>query len=543
VERYPKSAQVADARLALAQCQFETKELRPATATLQPLTAPGAAKGDTLAAAWFLLAQCQARLNESAAAITAFKASVDAAPQGPYAPRALAALGSLYTATGKSAEARDTYALLSRKFADSPQAGDALMRAADSARDAGHYDEAARFYSQVLDQKADTATVAKARLGLAQSVTQLGKTEQALRALNDLLASRPSPDLTVRAHFFAAEAQEKAGRSEEAVKAYQAALALAPRPEVAAACLLRVGALESQLKQYGPSAEALNRLLTQYPKSALVPEALYELGWGFLTQKQTAKARPYFERLITEYGSHELAADAAFRVAEADFSAGQFAKAAGRYRLAVAAPSGKDLADKAWYKLGWCYREMKDYSHAAEAFLKVPNDFPRSDLVPESRLRAGEALLTENRPKEALVEFTRLIEESRGNKGAADLETRAQLGAGECRLKLGDADTGIAILRQVAVTGNGPLGAEAQAKIADSFFDRGMYKAAGEEYLRVTVLFHSSTQAPYAQYRIGETYLKLGDTGSASGAFHKVIDGWSDSPWAEKARQRLNGGR
>ena len=27
----------------------------------------------------------------------------------------------------------------------------------------------------------------------------------------------------------------------------------------------------------------------------------------------------------------------------------------------------KDLADKAWYKLGWCYREMKDFSHAAEA--------------------------------------------------------------------------------------------------------------------------------------------------------------------------------
>jgi TolA-binding protein len=284
-------------------------------------------------------------------------------------------------------------------------------------------------------------------------------------------------------------------------------------------------------------------LLSQYPKSALVPEALYELGWGFLEQKQTAKARPYFERLIAEYGTHELAADAAFRVAEADFGAGQFAKAAGRYRLAAAAPAGKELADKAWYKLGWCYREMKDYSHAAEAFLKVENEFPRSDLAPESRLRAGEALLTENRPKEALVEFTRLIGESRGKPSAGDLDVRAQLGAGECRMKLGDADAGIAILRQVAVTGNGPLGAEAQAKIGDSFFERGQYKAAVEEYLRVTLLFHSSAEAPYAQYRMGESYLKLGDTPSANGAFRKVIDGWGDSPWAQKARSQVSGGR
>src|SRR5260370_42626010 len=95
------------------------------------------------------------------------------------------------------------------------------------------------------------------------------------------------------------------------------------------------------------------------------------------------------------FATHGRGADAAFRVAEADFSAGQFAKAAGRYRLAVAAPSGKELADKAWYKLGWCYREMKDYNHAAEAFLKVPTDLPRSDLAPERRLRAGESLLTE----------------------------------------------------------------------------------------------------------------------------------------------------
>ncbi len=382
------------------------------------------------------------------------------------------------------------------------------MRAADSAREAGRFDEAARFYAQIVGQKGEPTTVAKARLGLAQSLGQSGKTDQALQVLDELLASRPSPDLTIRAHFAAAEALEKAGRAEEAVKAYQATLVQEPHPEVAAPCLLRVGALQSQLKQYGPSAEALNRLLKQYPKSALVPEALYELGWGFLEQKP-----------------------------------------AGRYRQAVAAPSGKELADKAWYKLGWCYREMKDYSHAAEAFLKVPADYPRSDLAPESRLRAGEALLSENRPKEALAEFTRLIEENRGKPGtrgtqvSADLDPRAQLGAGECRLKLGEVDAGIAILRQVAVTTNGPLGAEAQAQIGDSFFARGGYKAALEEYLRVTMLFHTSSQAPYAQYRIGETYLKLGDTPSASGAFHKVIDGWGNTPWADKARQRLNGGR
>src|SRR5439155_26747274 len=112
-----------------------------------------------------------------------------------------------------------------------------------------------------------------------------------------------------------------------------------------------------------------------------------------------------------------------------------------------------------------------------------------------------------------------LIEQARGKQENTELVPRAQLGAAQCRLKLGDADAGIAILRQLAVTGNGPLGAEAQAKIADSFFERGQYKSAVDEDLRVTVPLGSTTPAPYAQYRLGETYLKLGDTTAANSAF------------------------
>src|SRR5262249_48392709 len=155
-----------------------------------------------------------------------------------------------------------------------------------------------------------------------------------------------------------------------------------------------------------------------------------------------------------------------------------------------------------------------------------PTDYPQSDLAPESRLRAGEALLAQNQPRPALVHFTRVIEQARTKKEFADLGVRAQLGAAGCRLKLGDPDAGIAILRQVAVTGNGPLGADAQAMIADSFFDRGLFKNARDEYLRVTMLFSTTPRAPYAQYRLGETLMKLGDTAAAASAFRKVTDGW-----------------
>jgi cellulose synthase operon protein C len=541
LERYPKSGQAAAARLALAQCQFEGKEFGPAAATLQPLTSPGASKGDTLAAAWFLLGQCQSRLSKPDEAVTSFQASVDAAPQGPYAPRALAAMGSILTARGKTTEAGEVYALLSRKYSDAPQAGDALLRAADSARAGGRHEEAVRLYSQVVAQKAEPGAVAKARLGLAQSLAQTGKPDAAVRTLEELAASKPEPAIAVRARFVAGEVQEKAGQPDEAIRHYEAALALQPGPEVAAACLLRVGALRSQQKQFAPAADALNRLLTKYSKSSLVPEALYELGWALLEQKQTAKARPYFERLINEFGQHELTADAAFRVAEADFAARQYAKAAPRYRLAATAPAGKELADKAWYKLGWCYREMKEHAHAAEAFGKVPTAFPKSDLAPESRLRAGEALVAQEQFKPALTQFMQLIEQLRGKREGAELLPRAQLGAGQCRLKLGDTDAGLAILRQVAVTGNGAIGAEAQAGIGDSFFERGQYKVAREEYLRVTLLFESTPSAPYAQFRLGDTCTKLGDTMAAQGAYRKVIEGWPDSYWAQQARQRLGG--
>jgi TolA-binding protein len=244
-----------------------------------------------------------------------------------------------------------------------------------------------------------------------------------------------------------------------------------------------------------------------------------------------------FEQLLANYSSHPLAADAAFRLAEAARKEGKLPLAQEHYRIAAA--SETQAAAPAAYQLGWLFRGKKSFDEAAKAFMVVVTRFPKSELAPEARIRAGEAFLELEQDKPALEQFEAVV------KGAAKIDPKlviqARVGAAFARLMQGDFDAARAVAEEAALPANGWYGGRAQLVRAEALFLKEGPKAAVVEYTRGASLFSRYKDvAAEALFRAGECYDKLGNAKSAQAAWQRVLDLYSDTEWADRSRMRIS---
>lgn len=552
VERYPKHPRAPAARLGVAHCRWDRKEFAGAREALESAIDSGGLAPESHANALLLLGRCHERLGDDAKAEVAWKAVVETYPKSAAAPRALAALAEHYTARGRAREAERAQSDLSERYPKSPATAATRRRAGDAERQAGRYDAAIRHYQAALAAEPEPAAAASIRLSLAAAYLRLEKPDAALAECRRLLDASPDEATSDRARLMMAAAHEKQGRRDEAVALYRAVAERQPASPVAPQALLQWGRLLSDAWQYPQARATLERLLKEHPKSKLAPDALYEIGWAASEGSDPAGARAAWERLLKEHPTHALAPEAAFRLGEQEYAARRYEAAAAYYRQA-ARPSGSQPEldrrpagearepgegdDRAWYKLGWCYRQLGRHQAAAEAFGKVYTLYPKSELALESRLRAGEALAEQGDFSSAREQFAIVVKEGGGTEGHL---LRAKLGLARTRLRAGEFEAALAELRALARTANGAVGAEAQYRIGEAFSSRKEHAKALEEFLRVTMLFgnYPAWAAP-AQYQIGETHRLMGNTREAHAAYRRCVEAYGGSRWAELSRRRL----
>jgi TolA-binding protein len=264
--------------------------------------------------------------------------------------------------------------------------------------------------------------------------------------------------------------------------------------------------------------------------------AYYDASGG----KQKALAMPLFTRLEKEYPEHGLGVDATFRLAEEDFAAKRFAPAAERYQRVAGSPQGGPLADKALYKLGWCRRELKDMAGAVLAFRQVPTRNPKSELVPESRLRLGEALAAQNDRAEATRILRELISPQRpGRDDERWLDAQARVALAGIYLTDGEPDAALETARPAANTAFLGTGMRAQLLCGEAQFAQKRWKEAVTEYLKLDLYERVDEVHAQAHYRIGECAEKLGKRDEAKQYWQEVAKNYPDTEWAQKAKERL----
>jgi TolA-binding protein len=479
-------------------------------------------------------AQLQLKQPEGAAAL---KEVLDQYPTSPAAPQVARTLLNYYRDAKQDAQAEALEKLIAQRYRGVLVASDGMLDDAAKQLTAGKLDQAAKLYRQVLDSRPDRVSRLKAHGGLARIAAAQKKAPEVERELSAMRADGASPDLVARTAFEAGGTFERGGDAAAALSLYRTARELGPDQDTAPSVLLSLSRLLADAHKPAEAAPLLDELIAKYPKSPAAPAGLYAQAWSHLERKETAPALAAFEKLLADYPAHPLAADAAFRLGEAARKEGKLPIAQERYRLAAA--SETPAAAPAAYQLGWLLRGKKAYDDAAKAFMVVVTRFPKSELAPEARVRAGEAFLELEQDKPALEQFEALLKSSA--KVDPKLLIQARVGAAFAHLMEGDFDAARAAAEEAALPANGWYGGRAQLVRAEALFLKEGPKAAVVEFSRGASLFSRYKDvAAEALFRAGECYDKLGNAKSAQAAWQRVLDLYGDTEWADRCRMRIS---
>jgi len=533
-QRPGSSAELAGAYV--AQARLEQGDAPGALARTAPLLARKELAPEARAVALAAQGRAQLQLKQPEGAV-ALKEVLDQYPASPAAPQVARTLLNYYRDAKQDAQAEALEKLIAQRYRGVLVASDGTLDDAAKQFSAGKLDQAAKLYRQVLESRPDRISRLKAHGGLARIAAAQKKAPEVERELSAMRADGASPDLVARTAFEAAGTFDRAGDATAALGLYRAARESGPDQETAPSVLLALSRLLADANKPAEATPLLDELIAKYPKSPAAPAALYARAWGHVERKETAQALTAFEKLLADYPAHPLAADAAFRLGEAARKEGKLPAAQERYRIAAA--SETPAAAPAAYQLGWLLREKKAYDDAAKAFMVVVTRFPKSELAPEARIRAGEAFLELEQDKPALEQFEALLKDTA--KVDPKLIIQARVGAAFAHLMQGDFDAARAVAEEAALPANGWYGGRAQLVRAEALFLKEGPKAAVVEFSRGASLFSRYKDvAAEALFRAGECYDKLGNAKSAQAAWQKVLDLYGDTEWADRSRMRIS---
>ncbi|MBI4227678.1 MAG: outer membrane protein assembly factor BamD [Candidatus Omnitrophica bacterium] len=164
------------------------------------------------------------------------------------------------------------------------------------------------------------------------------------------------------------------------------------------------------------------------------------------------------------------------------------------------------------YDYAAAFYEHQDYQRAVKEFLRLVRHYPKSSQAPDAQYFAGQCYELLGQPYQAFVTYKKLVEIYPYSARFKDAIARS--------FAIGEAFHGGVKVRPIQPI---PLAVPALDKAVEIFE-------------------HIVTQAPYgeygdkAQFRLGQTYRKLGQYGEAMKAFEKLVQDYKLSPWVEEAR-------
>jgi TolA-binding protein len=544
LQRPTKTSSTSLAALGLAQCRVDQQHYKEAVPVLAELLKKNDLPTETRAPALFLMGQAQAQLKQYDQAILAYRELVDKHEQSPHAASAAASLAILYREAKRDREAEEITGRLVSKYGKTPAAIQALLSLADGQRDKGNLAGAIDLYQKAL-AGAPTPTdrgLANAGLALCYAGSKPPDVQKANAALKALGEAGLEPGYEASVRYHAGFAYERAQLPDPALEQYRTALAKNPPADLAALLGLRSGSLLANQRRFDEAAALLKGVIQQSPAPKVLPEALYELAWVYLDTNKPADARPYFERLEKEFADHKLSVDATFRLAEDDYANKQLASAMPRYEKVANSPLASELQiqDKAWYKLGWCARELKQTQKLILGFSMVVTKFPNSELAPESRLRAAEAMAEKGDLKEAADLLRPLVAVKPANDAERWLVAQAQVVMGGIYLKQNEYAAAEKTAEPAATTAFGQTGAQAALIVAEAQFAQKQYKDALTNYLKVITIFRARGDIDaQCRFKIAECADKLGQREQAKQYWQDVVKDYPDTEWAQKSKERL----
>ena len=579
-ERYAKlietradSPDVPAARFRLAWIKYFDKDYDGAAALLARLD-PGKTDRALLAEAEYLRGNCLLEKAQDAEAAEAFGKYLAAKEAKRYRDDAMLKSGLALVRAGKRSEAVATFRRFLSQHASSPLRPEAEYQLAEALAAEKQFDQAAVHYKAVADRFADHRLAPFALYGLGACLTEKGSVAEAGAAFGRLAAKHPDSDLVPQALYYQASALAQSKKYAEARTAYKTMIDRFAGHDLAPAAMLGLGLVLEKEEKYEEAAALFRKLSAQAKDDKTREQAAYELAWSLKQAGKDKDAAAAYQALARKFPNSPLAADAFFHLAEVPYAEKKFDAAADLYEKALAAATDDRLKDNLLYRLGWCRWHQKKYPEAAALFDRLVAEAPKSDLVAEALLQAGEAHALAGKPAEAIQRLSKLLDPK---YKAFEHAARGRLRLGEAQALLGRLDQAVATFtaleqaypkytamaevqfslgkalydlkrhdqararfqKALAMTDT-ETAAKGQFYIGETLLAQDNPREALKAYLRVVALWGAYKEwAAAAQFEIGKCYQNLDKAKDAREAFQTVIDTYGDTKWAAPAKQQL----
>jgi TolA-binding protein len=530
LEKYPNHVDVSLWRVRHAMGFYLQKKYRETIDALEPAMA-SIRSPELVCEAQFLLGSSKLELNESEAAAKALEAALAANPTWRRADEARLALAAADRRAGHLDQVQANLRRLIADFPASPLLEQAYDRLGEACYLAGDYHSAAEAYQALIDRWPQSPRAPQALYALAAAQLDQKNPAAAERSLDMLLKKSPEAKLAARGRFLRGQVRYQFRKYAEAADDLQSALpaGLSAKEESDARYLL--GLCRMGLKQYPPAAAAFGDLLQHDPQYALADTAQYELAWALSLGGDEPKAADAFAEILKKYPQSPRVAEAEYNAGELAAKAKQYAKALPHYFAAQEKAGKAEPAEKALFKLGWCYYQQGDFGHAAESFRYQGYAFPQGPLAGEAAYFEAESLFRGEKHAEALAAYERWKTFSSPEEQAQSLLHAAQ-SAGRLKQWEKSLDWAAQCVRQFPA-----LPAASEALFQQGWAQQNLGKTieALALYQQIIDRAPNAEVAARAQFQIGQLQFDQKQYNEALQSFVKVVYGYSFPRWQAEA--------
>ncbi len=566
-------------RYLLAAAQEGLGRFEDAIQTLGPVLerAEGRLKSDAqLVAGASLLA-----LKRYAEAVPPLEAFLAANPEGDAALRARGALAIAYARTDKLEESKT---LFSKLFAEEPDhslltsVSEQLAEAAYAGGDAAW---SATLFHWLIRHGGTAEYRRKGLAGAAWSHYRQGELDEASELFAELLETEPPAPMAAEALLTRGRILQEQDQFDAALAMFDQIIAKYAELKEYPLALLAAARLRRQLDQHRQSAALYKRLADEFPELPERDAVLYEWSWVLFDQDEVDASNKLLAELRAEYPESRYWADATYRLAGRAFQAKDYAAAAEYSDEILASDTEGDLREHALYMLARiAAAEAEDngrWQLVRERFDRLLEQFPETSMRRVAEFWIAEALYRQQEYEQSLAEFDRLAQRSQGQDSewlAMIPLRRAQLLAhqrkwkeakavaakiaeqypefqqqyeadyvlGRCLAAEGYLDEAREAYQRVIRSEDGAkteTAAMAQWMIGETYFHQKRYDAAMREYLRVARLYAYPNWQAAALLQGAKCRELLGEPREAAMLYAEIIEEYSDTPFAEKAREQL----
>jgi TolA-binding protein len=530
LEKYPNHVDVSLWRVRHAMVLYLQKKFQETADALEPAMAAIHAP-ELVCQAQFLLGSSKLELNKPEAAAKALEAALAAEPKWPRADETRLALAAAYRQTGQLDLARVDLRRLIADFPVSRLLEQAHNRLGEYCYLSGDYRGAAEAYQALVARWPQSPLAPQALFALAAAELDQKNMPAAERSLDALLKKSPEAKLAVRGRLMRGRVRYQVGKLAEAADDLQSALAadLSAKDKSDARYLL--GLCRMGLKQYPQAAAAFGELLQQDAKYVLADTAQYQLAWALSLGGDDAKAAEAFAQLLKKYPQSPRVAEAEYNAGELALKAKDYAKALPHYYAAQEKAGKAEPAEKAIFKLGWCYYQQGDFPHAGQSFQYQRYAFPQGPLAGEAAYFEAEGLFRGEKYAEALTAYERWKTFSSPEEQAQGLLHAAQ-SAGRLKQWEKSLDWAAQCVRHFP-----DLPAASEALFQQGLAQQGLGKNAEALALYQQVIDRAPNEevAARAQFQIGKLQFDDKQYDAASQSFVKVVYGYSFPRWQAEA--------